>query len=872
MTDGANVESSGAALQQSSFDSNHRRVLATLDHEAASSSDEGASEEFEDPQLADDQFDEDNQSFVGISIGREQDRLKAPQTPAADKAAALDGEDPFDAALRERGYGDADNVDDESPDGDDSPTEQSVRFETQQEDHLAQEQPSGPPRPMQGVDGAMSSVYRDDRTRPRAYSGPTSSAQSRKIMNINLPNMSKFTGSNRFSLPSIDTALAWVRGSTDSHNVILRDRRHTVDTRIGPLPPEYQKRTSFDGSRNADASANTRDPSTSPQMLRRSTSDGSLALWRTTSRASSLGDDSRWEEIHAQVNSRVKALKDSWADANYLRLPRFKTPWFENSKSDLNLAAPKTQARDFGFSSGSTGAADPAPILKTQDTLASPPGGMTKQSVVTHPQFSKALKRLTGDIVILGGYRGSILRSAEPPNRQLWVPIKVGLNLRKVNLEVGLEPEDEERMEESIFPSGMLKNIGPVDISKRLFKRLRSCKNAVNGSLRVWDYGYDWRLSPHLLSRQLETFLQGLPSNQPGVPPDQRGATVVCHSLGGLITRHVVNKSPSLFSGVLYAGVPQTCVNILGPLRNGDAVLLSSKVLTAQVNFTIRTSYALLPLDGQCFIDAETKETYPVDFFDPQTWEEYRLTPCIARPLPPLEKPPELMSMVSRLSGSMASVLPSVAVRKNSIVKRLSNANLQPKNRTVDDKDPEDAEAAAKHAAPLQTHDPSPPAGPVGAQMGGRPNPQEVGQSEETTISTAVTIPKDAAARYLARTLAETKQFKLELAYRPELQDAYPPAAVIYGKSTPTVSGAKVRGREGIKHADAYDNLQFASGDGVVLARAAQIPDGYHVAKGGVVSSDRGHVTLLGDLEAVGRCLNAIILERRRRADKARAS
>lgn len=55
-------------------------------------------------------------------------------------------------------------------------------------------------------------------------------------------------------------------------------------------------------------------------------------------------------------------------------------------------------------------------------------------------------------------------------------------------------------------------------------------------------------------------------------------------------------------------GTPEFCVNILGPMRNGDEVLLSRKVLTAQVNFTIRTSFALLPLDGRCFVDKRTRE------------------------------------------------------------------------------------------------------------------------------------------------------------------------------------------------------------------------------------------------------------------------
>lgn len=71
-------------------------------------------------------------------------------------------------------------------------------------------------------------------------------------------------------------------------------------------------------------------------------------------------------------------------------------------------------------------------------------------------------------------------------------------------------------------------------------------------------------------------------------------------------------------------------------------------------------------------------------------------------------------------------------------------------------------------------------------------------------------------------------------------------------------------GRDGIRRADAYDDLAFASGDGVVLARASMLPEGYSVVRGGYVSSERGHVTLLGDLEAVGKCLVRLMDARRR--------
>src|SRR4051812_44252047 len=81
-------------------------------------------------------------------------------------------------------------------------------------------------------------------------------------------------------------------------------------------------------------------------------------------------------------------------------------------------------------------------------------------------------------------------------------------------------------------------------------------KTPLRGITNRYLSQYDWRLSPHLLSERLADFLKPLPSNQPGFPAAERGVLVIAHSLGGLITRHVVNKHPELFSGVVYAGTP----------------------------------------------------------------------------------------------------------------------------------------------------------------------------------------------------------------------------------------------------------------------------------------------------------------------------
>lgn len=611
--------------------------------------------------------------------------------------------------------------------------------------------------------------------------------------------------------------------------------------------------------------------------LRRSTSDDSLTARRTMSHASSLGDDDRFADVSAQINNRMKAFKDSWADSS-IKLPSMPsmaslTPEFVRERAASVTRKPAgTGTRERARSAADMRLPQDEKLNGSQNgTTGNGSQRTTNESKFesTHPQFFKALSQLEGDLVILGGYRGSILRSAQPPHRQLWAPVKVGLNIRKVDLEVGLEPGDDEKATEKVIPGGMLTHVGPVDIARRLFKRLRNCENARSGKLRVHDYGYDWRLDPAYLSKQLQEFLKTLPCNQPGVPREKRGAIVVAHSLGGLITRHAVNQQPTLFAGVIYAGVPRTCVNILGPLRNGDDVLLSSRVLTAQVNFTIRTSFALLPLNGRCFFDKETGEEYPVDFFDPQTWIDNRLTPCLARPLPPLVKPPEPTGFFSGPVSSMAKALPSLpSLRKNSLSTRprgTSNAN----NLTQDATDGTKAGgiAAEPDASDLNTQGAS---GLTVSNNNVDYSASQNGSVEDAelppSVSTTVTIPHDKALAYLTRTLASIKRFKQSLAFHQPHSDAnvYPPVAVVYGRNIPTVYGARVSGREGIKHADAYDALAFASGDGVVLAKAAMLPEKYRVARGGVVSSERGHVTLLGDLEAMGRCFNAIIEGRRK--------
>ncbi|KAL4796680.1 hypothetical protein BDV19DRAFT_398261 [Aspergillus venezuelensis] len=870
--------------------------------------------------------EEEADDVIGVSMGYDQSRLKSRSTPAEEKTRIMERNGGFfeDEGLFTAGIT-------EEPDSMGEDTGRDTDKDTDKREGKANRAlPTTPTATAPVQAPAATSVSKDGhgagaRTsftrsllrstlplRPRAWSGDSHTSRLKKFF----PSLHLRTGSlsmsvSRHRSPSWSSRLNLGEENTASGSAASRSPQlssvSNSNSTSNPDSPAISAAAAAAGAPAEDPIGDLRPlqaPSAqnrakhsfvgSNPTLRRSSSDQSLYL-RASSTASSLEHRPQYEHIHQQTNSRFKAIKDSLQDSSS-RLLSMPTLHLQDLRSDWGyrqFLSDASHRRAENATDETMGSADSP--LETENPSVTPlPRSATRSTArksvaATYPVLHEAMGELTGDVVVMGGYRGSILRSAKPPQRQLWVPMKVGLNLRKVDLEVGLTHEDEERMEETIIPDGVLSHVGPVDICRRLLKRLQKCDNAVRGDLRVHNYGYDWRLSPHLLSKRLIKHLESLPCNAPDVPLNKRGAYVIAHSLGGLIARHAVNQRPELFAGVVYAGVPQHCVNILGPLRNGDDVLLSSRVLTAQVNFTFRTSFALLPEKGHCFIDKRTKEEYRLDFFDPAVWDEFRLSPCINPPLPvpPASRSSSNLPLRKRFSTILSnsstdestglgtdfdtssstdqSPIPSTAPNSK------TGAEITPSNSTNDPstspsssstptpttgEKAADAAQAAKDKFKPTKNDMLPAPGPT-------TNPK--GSSSTHPSTQPITIHPAAAREYLTRTLKEISSFKHETLHLESHQESnkYPPFAVLYSKSVPTVYGARVSSKEAIKNADAYDDLAFAAGDGVCLASAAMLPTGYRVIKEGLVKSERGHVGLLGDLEGVGACLRAIVRGRR---------
>ncbi|SCU95892.1 LAFA_0G02982g1_1 [Lachancea sp. 'fantastica'] len=249
----------------------------------------------------------------------------------------------------------------------------------------------------------------------------------------------------------------------------------------------------------------------------------------------------------------------------------------------------------------------------------------TDQQATTHDGYpldriESIWDELDGDIVFLGGYRGSILRDCNT-KRRIWLPIRAGFNIRKVDLLIGPEPDSEHKAQSKIYPDGMLTHLGPVDVCRKLIKRLRN-----NPNVNVEDFGYDWRFSLDIPAKDLAKRLTEIYDNQ----KIKKGTFLVAHSMGGLVAHKVLQEHTHLIRGIIYVGSPSQCPNILGPMRFGDEVIFNKSILSAESTFFMRSSFYFLPFDGRCFANTDTLERYDLDFFDPKIWREYGLSPLVS--------------------------------------------------------------------------------------------------------------------------------------------------------------------------------------------------------------------------------------------------
>lgn len=565
-------------------------------------------------------------------------------------------------------------------------------------------------------------------------------------------------------------------------------------------------------------------------------------------------------------------------------------------------------------------------------------------------------KNLSGNVVLLGGYRGSVLRDAET-HMMMWIPIKVGVGLRRPTLELGLSTAAEDNSEQLVYSSEMCTHIGKlVDMGKRLEERIQARRHA-----KVYAWGYDWRLSLARSSRRLIAFLEELyeSSTDAGLG-EKRGAKVVAHSMGGLVALHALAtcKNPRIFEGLVFASTPFIGTpNILGPFRFGDAALFNDTICSPRATFSFRSSFYLLPTDGRCFevpigaeldeeelTEQQRKERFKdVDFLDPDVWNELGLSPCLE-----VGRRNQVVAL-ARKGGEGEGQRPTNTNDKEELEREaipVVRANSATASAELDTASPEGDERGRPNGLTmgvvegLSDGKPSSTSGQADPQIDADPEEQELlhpenrqGAPRNHPGAASASQSQDAFDRldyadqswlYLDRTLAEVRRFwdDIERGFDATKLDKgeYPPLMLMVSGRTPSVRGALVgvdaayhtkstddgaghRGWKDDVRAGDYSRMTYAAGDGVITRKSATTLPGrwgtllvkrseaevlpkdlcgkgapFPSTKGkqpgkarlkmdkyrmrfegeGLVESAHRHVTLLSDVDGIGKCMEAV--------------
>lgn len=487
-------------------------------------------------------------------------------------------------------------------------------------------------------------------------------------------------------------------------------------------------------------------------------------------------------------------------------------------------------------------------LKHTLNNIRSSPGDSTYDGYETE-RLESIWNELEGDILIMGGYRGSILRDTAT-NRRVWIPIKAGLNFRKVDLLIGPTDEDEREAQKKIRPDKMLSHIGPVDISKRLIKKLRS-----NPNVNLINYGYDWRLSLDIAAEQLQQKLQERYDAQ----KVKKGTFIIAHSMGGLIAHKVLQDNTNLIRGIIYVGAPSECSNILGPLKFGDEVLMNKTILSKEANFFMRSSFYFLPTSGSCFVNKKTYRKYKLDFFDPKLWVKLGLSPVVDEDRKKLEEQKEEEQhnhqslkedeqKMAKTEDKEYAPQPGISTEVKDLLAMINPISMI---RSLSGSNPS---SSSNNNSRLKMLDPTPLLSKLSFTTSEVMGLKEGKQCQEEEQDLQFVTPYDQCIDYLKRTLKRAKHFLESLEHIPGKN--YPPLVMVYSKAVPTVRGVKINGLEDIKLGN-YDDFYYGPGDGVVHHKWL-LPErkGFPVAA--KINSNCGHVSLLSDLDSMAKAFISI--------------
>ena len=176
----------------------------------------------------------------------------------------------------------------------------------------------------------------------------------------------------------------------------VEDAEIEAENQGGSNPAATDKPTA---SRQAGEALLSPTNTTASGKLRRSTSESSLYLRRTktSSSAAYYDDTSLFADVSSQVNSRFKAIQDTWQDSAFAKMPRMpsvslaKGLPFDWMSNDSHSHTSREVCRDTTVNT------------KTSDSVASTGIDDESSSRRAHPIMHRATLKLRGGVLVMGG-------------------------------------------------------------------------------------------------------------------------------------------------------------------------------------------------------------------------------------------------------------------------------------------------------------------------------------------------------------------------------------------------------------------------------------------------------------------------------------
>lgn len=396
------------------------------------------------------------EDVVGFSIGQEQLRMKSLDTPAFEKAKALN---------QSKDYFDLEPEDEDLHEGGASPEAYQDYEENTggaQLDVLAEVEPECaahqfPPSKASPEDASRSGISRSilkDGLGPRLRRASSDSISMVGTLKKLLPDISSMSFPKAPGMPTFGFGskargesqlprskrsstlfsrgnLPWLpSGQSPDRSIITNNTAESLFGEDSTSAASLAGNNHVGGVEGSDRTVVPDFYESSPlsawsthnrRLLRRAISENSLFIRNDLERTTTQDDAEKWANVSEQINSRFKAITDSFQDSAISRLPRMPNVSFGSFRPGVRRSGSDIARQNGSHVATAQGDVASKEISALNGVASHPP----KQSKHAHPVLNQAVSSLRGDVVVLGGYRGSILRSAKPPNKQLWVPVKV---------------------------------------------------------------------------------------------------------------------------------------------------------------------------------------------------------------------------------------------------------------------------------------------------------------------------------------------------------------------------------------------------------------------------------------------------------------